>query len=258
MRSVEILTLSKAKYLGGDDETLRSAINTMADFIVERFNPQRIMLFGSQARGMTDYHSDVDLLVVMDNNTETHGTAVEIRRVLRDLHMAKDIVVTTPERISLHGDVCGNVLYYALREGVTLYERDGKPTDEALRWARYAEHDIAYLNGGKRTTPYTACWLSHQAALNMIKAALVLDGAAVPFTHDLDALRDTLPAGWPIRDARVDLARLTKLAACYARSIRSGLAQKPTGDDERFARSAANAVCDAIRAEFGRRGVPQP
>lgn len=39
------------------------------DRLVEKFHPQRIILFGSQARGMADDHSDVDLLVVASSGT---------------------------------------------------------------------------------------------------------------------------------------------------------------------------------------------
>ena len=102
---------------------------------MERFNPQRIMLFGPQARGMTDYYNDVDLLVVIDNSTGTRCTAVEMRRVLKDLTHSKGCSShDAGKNHTIHGDMCGNVWYYALCEEVTLYERDGTPTNEAFRW----------------------------------------------------------------------------------------------------------------------------
>ena len=103
--------------------TTQSAITTMVDRIVERFDPLRIILFGSQARGTANKHSDVDLLVVMGDGTDQRRTAIEIRRILRDMPIAKDIVVSTPDEIERRGDIIGPVLRPALREGKVLYER---------------------------------------------------------------------------------------------------------------------------------------
>ncbi len=92
--------------------------------IVEGFDPLRVILFGSRARDDAGPHSDVDLLVVMpDGIGDERQVTLEIRRALRDLPVAKDIVVTTPEEIERRGDLVGTVLRPALREGKTLYER---------------------------------------------------------------------------------------------------------------------------------------
>ncbi len=92
--------------------------------IVEGFDPLRVILFGSRARGDAGPHSDVDLLVVMPDGIEDERrVTVEIRRLLRDLPVAKDVVVTTPEEIERRGDLVGPVLRPALREGKVLYER---------------------------------------------------------------------------------------------------------------------------------------
>lgn len=45
--------------------------------------------------------------------------------------------------------------------------------------------------------PRHVCWLAQQAAEKALKAALVLEDIAFPFTHDLDALRNRLPGSWP-------------------------------------------------------------
>lgn len=103
--------------------TSKAAISTMVDRIVGRFQPSRVVLFGSHARGTADGSSDVDLLVVMRDVPDKRLAAVEIRRTLGDLPFSKDIVVTTPDEIRQRGAVFGTVLHAALREGVTVYER---------------------------------------------------------------------------------------------------------------------------------------
>ena len=101
----------------------QTIITTMVDRIVRRFEPSQVVLFGSHARGTAGKDSDVDLLVVMTEVPDKRRAAVEIRRVLSDLPVSKDIVVATPEEISRRGHVVGSVLHAALREGTVLYER---------------------------------------------------------------------------------------------------------------------------------------
>lgn len=98
-------------------------IQAMTTLIVEHFQPERIILFGSQARGDTDRDSDVDLLIVMAGPVDRRDTAVQVRRVLRVIPIAKDIIVTTTEEIASRGQIIGTVLRPALREGKVLYER---------------------------------------------------------------------------------------------------------------------------------------
>jgi predicted nucleotidyltransferase len=99
-------------------------IPTIAERIVRQFEPLRIILFGSQARGEAGPESDVDLLVVLPEVADKRQAAIEIRRALADLPVSKDIVVTTPAEISRRGDLVGTALRPALREGTVLYERD--------------------------------------------------------------------------------------------------------------------------------------
>ncbi len=100
----------------------------MVDRIVARFAPYRLILFGSHARETNGKWSDVDFLVVLPNATDKRQAAVEIHRTLGDLPVAKDIVVTTPEEIDRRGHLVGSVLYSALREGKTIFERNGSPS----------------------------------------------------------------------------------------------------------------------------------
>ena len=97
--------------------------STMVDRIVGQFQPARVVLFGSRARGAASEWSDVDLLVVLRNVADKRKAAIEIRRLLADLPVSKDIIVATPEEIARRGHVVGTVLHAALREGAVLYER---------------------------------------------------------------------------------------------------------------------------------------
>ena len=103
--------------------TTSHVIQVMTDRIVRRFRPLRVIVFGSHARGEAGPESDVDLLVVLPACTDKRQATVEILRVLSDMEVSKDVVVTTPDEISRRGDLVGTVLRPALREGRVVYER---------------------------------------------------------------------------------------------------------------------------------------
>jgi predicted nucleotidyltransferase len=105
--------------------TLEGWLPEVVERIVERFDPLQVILFGSVARGEANYHSDVDLLVVLEEvrREDKRDVAVEIRRALADLPISKDIMVTDPEEISRRGKIVGTVLHEALREGRVIHNR---------------------------------------------------------------------------------------------------------------------------------------
>lgn len=89
--------------------------------IVRKFRPDRIVLFGSQARGEARRDSDVDLLVVLRNVEHRRRAAARIHTVLRGIPLGKDVIVVTPEDVQRLADVAGTVIQPALREGRTIY-----------------------------------------------------------------------------------------------------------------------------------------
>ena len=98
-------------------------IEGMVRRIVKRFDPERIILFGSHARGTAGPDSDVDLLVVMPVAGSKREKQVEIRLALHDFKIATDIIVTTPEEFSWRKEIPGTVERPAAREGKVLYAR---------------------------------------------------------------------------------------------------------------------------------------
>jgi predicted nucleotidyltransferase len=101
----------------------RPEIDEMVRRIVSGFAPERIILFGSQARETAAVDSDVDLLVVMRSDVAPREQVVEIRKALADLPVAKDIIVVSSAYFERYRDIVGTVVWPAVREGRVLYER---------------------------------------------------------------------------------------------------------------------------------------
>jgi uncharacterized protein len=98
----------------------------LLDEVVRRlshFQPQRIILFGSQARGSADERSDVDILVIGDFAANRTEAALAMDRTLRGLKLARDVIVMTPEEFERDRDIPGTLARPAAKEGRVLYER---------------------------------------------------------------------------------------------------------------------------------------
>jgi len=82
--------------------------------------PQKIILFGSAARGDAGPDSDIDLLV-LGNVSHRGRTAQRIYRRLVGVGAPVDVVVATPEDIEKYKDSAGTFFRRALREGKVVY-----------------------------------------------------------------------------------------------------------------------------------------
>ena len=105
--------------------TTVATIDQMVRRLVERFDPDQIVLFGSHARGAAGPDSDVDLLVIMPVSGSRREKQIEMRVALHDIPLPKDIIVVTPDDVARRRDIVGTIIRPALREGKVLYVRAG-------------------------------------------------------------------------------------------------------------------------------------
>jgi predicted nucleotidyltransferase len=103
--------------------TKEAAIQEAVRRLASQFEAERIVMFGSQARGTADERSDVDLLVVCRFRGRRRDVMVAMDRALSGLPFARDIVVVTPEEFTSGRDLPGSVIRPAVAEGRLLYER---------------------------------------------------------------------------------------------------------------------------------------
>ena len=91
--------------------------------IVGRFAPEKIILFGSYARGDATEQSDVDLMVVAQTDLPQRERFKAIRRLLADFPVALDVYLKTPEEYERWRCVVNHVVYFADKYGKVVYER---------------------------------------------------------------------------------------------------------------------------------------
>lgn len=102
------------------DETL---LQEIVRRLVDAIDPDRIILFGSRARGDARSDSDVDLLVIKDSDEPPHRRVIPAYRALTGLGVPKDIIWRTPDEVRDWSQVRNYVTTRALREGRVLYEK---------------------------------------------------------------------------------------------------------------------------------------
>jgi HEPN domain-containing protein/predicted nucleotidyltransferase len=219
-------------------------ISKIAERIVERFRPQRVILFGSQARGEAHEGSDIDLCVVMETSGKPpHKIAREIELEVESLaptiswqgkvlRVPVQVHVFSPEEFEASLLRAGNFVTAVAREGVVLYEAEGvvpigdllarqktwegktmKPETKEL--VQRAEEDWAGAHRLLQPPPLynLVCFLAQQSAEKYMKAFLEEHSISFPRTHDLVELLDLSGNLLPeLQLFRAELAALTQYA----------------------------------------------
>ena len=96
-------------------------IGELARRIAEAVRPNRIILFGSAARGELGPDSDIDVLVIMPDGVHRGHTTEKIYRELWGFGVAKDVVVVTDSDVRERGHDPFMVIRQALAEGREVY-----------------------------------------------------------------------------------------------------------------------------------------
>lgn len=89
--------------------------------VVEAAKPDKIILFGSAARGEMRPHSDLDLLVIKGGKFNHGKLTTAIYRHLAGAGAAVDVVVATPEEVERYRNTPCMVICPAMKEGKIVY-----------------------------------------------------------------------------------------------------------------------------------------
>ncbi len=100
----------------------QEAIDYVVWQIAEKFQPSKIILFGSYAYGNPRPESDVDVLVIMDSPLKESELSFQIRKSI-EYNFGIDLVVKTPKDLKRRIDLGDVFLKEIVRKGKVVYER---------------------------------------------------------------------------------------------------------------------------------------
>jgi len=103
---------------------MEASINLLTTRLVEAFNPEKIILFGSYAWGTPTKDSDIDICVIVkDTNEREIDRMIKAREVTQGIWVAKDILVKTESYMTTYSPVKSSLAHKILSLGKLLYER---------------------------------------------------------------------------------------------------------------------------------------
>jgi predicted nucleotidyltransferase len=131
-------------------------IRRLAKHVAERFQPDRIILFGSYAHGRPNPQSDVDLFVVMKGRNEI-DQALRIEQAL-DPPFGLDVIVRTPRNIRWRLAEGDWFLREVVVQGKVLYEKaDGRVGAQGRGRRRRAKKNLTPAASENCVHPVDAC-----------------------------------------------------------------------------------------------------
>ena len=107
--------------LPGNDDLIRDVVRR----IVQAAQPDKIILFGSRARGDARPDSDIDILVIQDSTEPGYRRDAALYLALAGLNAPVDLITYTPEEVSDWSAVPQAFITTAVREGKVMYENKG-------------------------------------------------------------------------------------------------------------------------------------
>ncbi len=108
-----------------DGRSLSDWVPDIVEAIKARFEPERVVLFGSVAHASDGPDSDIDLLVVFDRAEpgQRRGLMTELRRATHHVAAPHDLVVTDVDTYARDRGRPGTIEHEAATSGIVVYER---------------------------------------------------------------------------------------------------------------------------------------
>ncbi len=107
---------------------INAKIKDLCQQTAKKFNPQKVILFGSHAYGKPSADSDVDLLVVMPFECQSVEQAIKIRQLIYP-KMPLDLLARTPAQIKERIEMGDFFIKDIIERGKNLYESENAGID---------------------------------------------------------------------------------------------------------------------------------
>ncbi len=107
-----------------EDPLNRETIQAITQLIVERFQPEQVILFGSVARGEEDENSDLDLMVVLRPGEEPPRRGNPIHAAISEQFLLPvDLLIRSYETFTTYRPNPNSMLSRMLQDSEVLYDR---------------------------------------------------------------------------------------------------------------------------------------
>jgi uncharacterized protein len=228
----------------------------LLDPVIDFFKPQRVILFGSRARGEARRDSDIDLLVVVDHDTPDEKLTWKAGYEAHRTDRAADVIPMRAEDFERDRAIVNTLAAEADADGVVVY---GPPKGSCMKmpdpWAQWRAVDdwLAVAQEDRRVAAIciaadpqlrgVTTFHCQQAVEKLLKGFLTLAGTRAGKTHSLERLGPAAAASFP---DIADLAAAAKGWSYWAVEFHypSRRRSEPPPDDEELQR--ALAVIDAL------------
>lgn len=92
--------------------------------IIRNYDPDKIILFGSYAKGTANEDSDLDLIIVKNTDKPKHKRGKEVRKFLLGSLIPMDLKVYTPDEFENERSSDFSFLNSAIKDSLIVYERN--------------------------------------------------------------------------------------------------------------------------------------
>ena len=114
-----------------------TTLEAVVQRLIEGYNPDRIILFGSHAAGEATPDSDIDLVIVKDTDQRPIDRRIEVERLLFDRAIPLDLLVYTPRELRQLYAAGSPFIEDVVERGRILYMRKA-----TAAWVREAQEEF--------------------------------------------------------------------------------------------------------------------
>ena len=102
-------------------------LEILVDFVVSKYKPEKIILFGSYATKTERKSSDIDLLIIKETNKRFVDRVIELVQLIREHFGFKypvEPLIYTPEEWKSAEEINSAFIRLVSSKGVVLYEKE--------------------------------------------------------------------------------------------------------------------------------------
>ena len=106
-------------------------LHSLVDKIVQCMQPDKVIIFGSYAKGTASHKSDLDILIVKDTHLPMINRNNKVKSLVNNLIIPVDIHVYTPEEVEVYGSEEYSFIHSVLKTGKVMYQKGLSPLTDS-------------------------------------------------------------------------------------------------------------------------------